>query len=643
MDLYQIRNRPFRWKNIRHYTLPEEYHSDYGQLGVNYLHYSPDSTLWAFTESGLLLRYREGRDQFEVVYSVRDFLHTFSLLLSDICFTDEHTLLLSTSKGVLELDLRTYQATRWQGTEEWHVYKVATNGTDYFLATRQGLFTVQVEDHQTRVSSRLFPGKIILTAFWDEATHQLFIGTLDEGVYLYTPGKESALRRLPGEPDNPVRAIIEYRRERVAVGVDVAGVYILGKENGEVLTHYYYNENEPSPLCSNNVRGLGVDEDGNLWVATYHEGVSFQQPSRQDFAWFVHQPGNHQTIADNMVNAVLEDSEGDLWFGTSNGVSYYNRKTGRWKSYFNSDRVSEKGVDILALCEDGQGNIWAGGYAFGVARINKHTGHAERFTAGSPGSVISSNYIYSIFPDGNKLWFGGHMGDANYHDLVSGRTQRIDMGRISCFESYGKDFLLLGLLNGLFLFNKETHEITPTPITKTVPTIAKAGEGKYWVGTQNYGLYYYDIVKDSIRQYTRTEGLSSDYIYGIIPDGPQVWIATEKGLNRLVTATGQIEVFDKQDGLLSDQFNANAFYRCRDGQILLGSSDGAILFDPSTLEKTMVKDSYRTLIYQFDLYNTPVHADMPGSPLKEPVFYTREIKLAHNQNFFSFHFTTPQF
>ncbi len=633
----------FDGKNIRHYALPEEYQRDYGQLGVNYLRYSPDSTLWVFTEAGLLLCYNEAADRFEVVYSVRDFLNTYSLQLSDICFAGGNRLLLSTSKGVVELNSETFEAVRWQGTEEVHIYQVTTNGTDYFLATRQGLWIVQEQEAQIQLTGRLFPGKIILTTFLDPVAGHLFVGTLDEGIYLYNVGENNTLIKLPVDTDRPVRSIIDYTQGRVAVGVDQAGVFVLDKTTGDLLAHHYYNENDPSPVCSNNVRGLGLDEDGNLWVATYHEGVSYQRSSREDFSWFVHQPGNNQSITDNMVNAVLEDSEGDFWFGTSNGISHYNRQTGHWKSYFSSERVGEKGFDILALCEDKEGNIWAGGYAFGVARINKQTGKSGRFTAGSPGSVIASNYIYSIFSDGNKLWFGGHMGDANYHDLATGRTQQIDLGRISCFDSYGNDILLLGLLNGLFLFNKETSGITPTPITKTVHTIARAGEGKYWVGTQNYGLYYYDIKADSIRQYTKADGLSSDYIYGIIPDGPQVWVATERGLNRLITATGQIEVFDKQDGLVSDQFNANAAFRCRDGQILLGSSDGAILFNPATLEKTAVKDSYRTLIYQFDLYNTAVHAGVAGSPLREPVFYAKEIRLAYNQNFFSFHFTTPNF
>ncbi|MCD8193144.1 MAG: ATP-binding protein [Tannerellaceae bacterium] len=633
----------FDGKNIRQYTLPEEYQRDYGQLGVNYLRYSPDSTLWVFTETGLLLRYSKAADRFEVVYSVRDFLHTYSLQLSDICFAGDNRLLLSTSKGVVELNTATFEARHWQGTEEIRIYQVTTDGTNYYLATWQGLWVVQVENYSIQLTSRLFPGKIIPTLFLDPVAGHLFVGTLDEGVYLYTLDGSNTLAKLPVDTDRPVRAIIDYTHGRVAVGVDQAGVFILDKTTGGLLAHHYANENDPSPICSNNVRGLGLDKAGNLWVATYHEGVSYQRPSRDDFSWFVHQPGNSQSITDNMVNAVLEDSGGDFWFGTSNGISHYNRQTGHWKSYFSSDRVGEKGFDILTLCEDNEGTIWAGGYAFGVARIHKQSGKAERFTAGSPGSVIASNYIYSIFADGSKLWFGGHMGDANYHDLATGRTQQIDLGRISCFDIYEKDILLLGLLNGLFLFNKETRVITPTPITKTVHTIARAGEGKYWIGTQNWGVYYYDIKGDSICQYTRADGLSSDYVYGIVPDGQQVWITTERGLNRLIPATGQIEVFDKQDGLVSDQFNANAVFRCRDGQVLLGTSDGAILFNPATLEKTAVKDPYPTLIHQFDLYNTPIHAGEPGAPLLQPIFYAEKIRLAYNQNFFSFHFTTPNF
>lgn len=39
-----------------------------------------------------------------------------------------------------------------------------------------------------------------------------------------------------------------------------------------------------------------------------------------------HAMGNAQSLINDQVQAVIEDHEGDLWFGTSNGISLYNSK-----------------------------------------------------------------------------------------------------------------------------------------------------------------------------------------------------------------------------------------------------------------------------------------------------------------------------
>ena len=49
-----------------------------------------------------------------------------------------------------------------------------------------------------------------------------------------------------------------------------------------------------------------------------------------------HSMGNKQSIVNDQVHAVIEDSDGDLWFGTSNGISLYNSGTGEWHSFLSS-------------------------------------------------------------------------------------------------------------------------------------------------------------------------------------------------------------------------------------------------------------------------------------------------------------------
>jgi len=77
--------------------------------------------------------------------------------------------------------------------------------------------------------------------------------------------------------------------------------------------------------------------------------------------------------------------------------------------------------------------------------------------------------------------------------------------------------------------------------------------------------------------------------------------------------------------------------------MLLGTPDGAILFHPEEIRKAETAHRYETWIHRFDLFNEPVYAGEPGSVLTEPVWRSESIRLAHNRNFFAFHFTTPNF
>ncbi|MCD8166186.1 MAG: hypothetical protein LUE93_08720 [Bacteroides sp.] len=574
---------------------------------------------------------------------MRDFLNTYSFTLNDLWFESEEWLLLATSRGLVELDIDRQEAWLVEGTENLGVNHITEHNGIFFFSTSRGMMIAGKEQKRLNVLDTLLKGKVVLTTHYSAAENNLLIGTMNNGVYLYTlSGAEKPLT-LVLDTDKPVRDIVDYTEHPVAIGVDLEGVYILDTGKYQVESHFYFDETTPSPICSNNVRGLFVDNRGNLWVATYHEGISFQDVSKLGFTYYIHQPGNSQTIVDNIVNAIFEDSDGDIWFGTSNGVSYLNRRSGVWKHYFNQSEPGGRGVDILSICEDSRKRIWVGGYSFGVAEFDKRTGAVKRHLADSPSSIVSSNYIYSVFRDGDKLWFGGHLGDASCYDTRSGKSQTYNLGKVSCFEKYGEHYLLLGLLNGLFLFDTRTGEITSTPITLTVTTIGKERDGTYWVGTRNYGLYYYDIPGDSICNYTTAEGLSSNYIYGIIPQEDHLWLSTEKGLNKFYPVTGQVEVYDKQDGLLSDQFNNSSYHLCRDGYIMLGSTDGVVVFHPDQMNQDTTEYEYETLISGFDLFHRPVYPGEKESPLSGSLYTTRRIVLAYNQNFFSFHFTTPNF
>ena len=85
---------------------------------------------------------------------------------------------------------------------------------------------------------------------------------------------------------------------------------------------------------------------------------------------------NSNSLIDNRINAIMIDSEGDVWYATSNGISCYDRSAGKWISYLSAFVRNSKNDNHIftSLCEYKPGVILAGGYMSGIYRIKKSDG-----------------------------------------------------------------------------------------------------------------------------------------------------------------------------------------------------------------------------------------------------------------------------
>ena len=151
-------------------------------------------------------------------------------------------------------------------------------------------------------------------------------------------------------------------------------------------------------------------ESGLLITRQESQVVDFRY---KNYRWIKHSIGNKQSIVNDQVHAVIEDSEGDLWFGTSNGISFQDSKTGQWHSFLSSydKQLKDKNHIFITLCEVSPGVIWAGGYTSGIYKINKKTLSVEYF---SPFLLSSVNirpdkYIRDMIKDSKGyIWSGGY-------------------------------------------------------------------------------------------------------------------------------------------------------------------------------------------------------------------------------------------
>ena len=198
-------------------------------------------------------------------------------------------------------------------------------------------------------------------------------------------------------------------------------------------------------------------------------------------------------LASNYVNAISEDREGNLWFGTPGGVSRYDE---RWKTFTTTDGLASNSV--WAMLEDSEGNLWFGTFK-GVSRYD-----GEMWTTFTTADGLADNYVIAILEDreGNS-WFGTRRGVSRYDG--EGWTT-YDMGD--------------GLVNDW------------------VHAILEDREGNLWFGTGSAGpdpslppdggISRYD--GETWTTYTIEDGLANDFVNVILEDSEgDLWFGTGGG------------------------------------------------------------------------------------------------------------------
>ena len=181
---------------------------------------------------------------------------------------------------------------------------------------------------------------------------------------------------------------------------------------GRGLTHYH--EGRPvqhfgitTGLSDNNVVVISQDRGGNIWAGTSN-GVSMVNPATGKVRTFKEIPGNNRSLAGRTVASLLVDRQGRIWVGTFSGISrleHINSGGAEFKRYGLDDGLPD--ITIDCMLEDAGGNIWFS-TNLGLGRLDPKTGSVRSFgTAdGTQGNEYNSGAC--LRTNQGILLFGGH-------------------------------------------------------------------------------------------------------------------------------------------------------------------------------------------------------------------------------------------
>ena len=199
------------------------------------------------------------------------------------------------------------------------------------------------------------------------------------------------------------------------------------------------------------VYNLLVSRDDKLYIATAN-GLSCLDLKTNSF---VSTFGENRLCLYRIIYSLCEDSQGNIWFGSTPGLFCYDVKTKKLSQYTTKDGLPNDVV--CGIKEDWDNNLWISTYN-GLSKfyIKTKTFSNYFYADGLQGSEFSRN---AVFKDSTgDLYFGGMNGVSyfNPRDIVN-QQKKIDVH-----------------ITGLYLHDKAVvkgmksgnHEIINTAITE---------------------------------------------------------------------------------------------------------------------------------------------------------------------------------
>ena len=187
----------------------------------------------------------------------------------------------------------------------------------------------------------------------------------------------------------------------------------------------------PAPITGirHSVFSLMNDSQENLWIGTYSGGLyRWTKNGQNDFVKkrFVAQPNSPNSLSDNIIRSLLEDSKGNIWVGTGGGLCkipvterVQNEPKFTVFKHNDKDSTSLSHNYILALYESKRGDFWVGTFGGGLNKMvhDKETGKVEFVQYGSKHG-LPNNVIKSILEDDQGLlWVSTNKGLSRFDPI----------------------------------------------------------------------------------------------------------------------------------------------------------------------------------------------------------------------------------
>jgi signal transduction histidine kinase/ligand-binding sensor domain-containing protein/CheY-like chemotaxis protein len=503
-------------------------------------------------------------------------------------------------------------------TRNAEIYKVNTENFQSSPFYQEA--TNQIKKTEAEISTAMIDNK-----------NNLWLASMNQGIFIIDL-KTGQLGHQSHSPKNNntlstsfVRTVYPGANGIIYIGTDGGGLQIFN-EHSVKFKNYQSNPFETNSLNDNDIWAVNA-YNGNLLLGTSSGGLNILNPFTGIAKAFTHNKNSSSTLSNNYVCSVVPDNTGKYWLATrGGGISIFNPETSSFSTLKhdaeNSNSLS--GDNIYTMFLDSYNTFWIATINKGLNVYDTETKQFKRYK-NQPNNEksIGSNGVVNIFEDSKKnIWLA------------------LEQNGVDCY---------IRKKDEIIHFTHDKNNLNSLS-TNDVICVFEDSYHTIWIGTSS-GLNAYVPSTKKFFSIDEAKGLPNGVIYGMLEDGKKhLWFSTNKGICQFAIPTpdmlsnnqeialtniqNSLRSYDESEGLCSNEFNSNSYYKDINGRFYFGGIAGLVSFHPDSLDDN---------VFNPPLYLTSFKVFDNEYELDTAIAFKRVITLNYNQNYFSFDFIALNF
>jgi|GEM_PF-422717 len=252
-------------------------------------------------------------------------------------------------------------------------------------------------------------------AVCEDRTGTLWVGTHGGGLdkfdrrsgrfdhYIHDPDDSTSLS------NDKVRAIVVDSSGDLWIGTNGGGLNRFDLKKNRFI-RYQNNPDDSFSLSNDRVYCVYLDRSSVLWAGTFGGGLNKFDREAQRFSRYCYDSNSIQSISNDFILLIYEDNAGTfLWIGTNNGgLNRFDRAKNIFTHYTTKNGLPDD--VIYAIIDDTEGNLWMSSNR-GLSKFNPDKGTFKNYDIKDglqSNEFNTSSVLYSKRT--GEMFFGGVNG-----------------------------------------------------------------------------------------------------------------------------------------------------------------------------------------------------------------------------------------